>query len=87
MAHASEKFTTPGRLLVFLSLMAALGATVLLSLDFILLLPSGRYPRWIVIFPGLAAGGGTFAIGAILFRILGWRFLKGDKTDDPLDDA
>lgn len=71
---------------MFLSLIAGITGVLLFTRDFFVSLPSsGRYPVWFLLIPGLVAFGVVFGIGTILFRLLGWRILNNDRTDDQLN--
>ena len=86
MAHASERFTTPGRILVFVSTLAGGGAIALFAFDvvmFWILEVSDVVPKVLFVLPGLAVFGIVFGIGAILFRVLGWRILRREETSGP----
>src|SRR5262249_16275525 len=69
--HVADYFTVPGRVLVLLTLLLAVGGTwgyVAWAWDD---LPTGGYPLWLFALPVLVGSGLLFALGAAALRWFG----------------
>jgi hypothetical protein len=80
--HVSQYFTMPGRILVLLTIVLAIGGTwVYLIVD---LLPAGRYPIFMFSVPIYLGAGLFFLIGRFVLKCFGYSVLI--KEEETIED-
>ena len=84
--HASEYFTLPGRILVLVTLVLAVGGTCLVIVWLADSLSPGRYPIWFFAMPVLLGAGIFFALCVAILKLLGIAVFKDtDQQEDSSD--